>query len=230
MDNKIPKHVAIIPDGNRRWAKEKGLIATMGHEKSARYENILSLFNEAKKLNIKYLSVWGFSTENWKRSKLEVETIFDLIFDLVKKLKKDSHSNKIRFRFIGRRDRLPKNLLEELKLLEIETKDYKEFNIQLCLDYGGKDEIIRAVNKILKDKKEIVTEEIFEKYLDTFEIPDLDLIIRTSGEKRISGFMLFQSTYSELYFVEKNFPDFKKEDLRKAVNEFSKRKRRFGGN
>ncbi|MCH8945373.1 MAG: di-trans,poly-cis-decaprenylcistransferase [Nanoarchaeota archaeon] len=228
MDNEIPKHVAIIPDGNRRWAKEKGLIATVGHEKSAGYENILSLFSEAKKLNIKYLSVWGFSTENWKRSKLEVKTIFDLIFDLVKKLKKDSHSNKIRFRFIGRRDRLPRNLLEELKLLEIETKDYKEFNIQLCLDYGGKDEIIRAVNKILKDKKEIVTEKIFEKYLDTFEIPDLDLIIRTSGEKRISGFMPFQSTYSELYFAEKNFPDFKKEDLREAVNEFSKRKRRFG--
>jgi len=230
MRNKIPLHVAIIPDGNRRWARKKGLISTVGHEKSTKYENIISLFDEAKKLKIKYVSIWGFSTENWKRSKTEIKIIFQLILKVLKKLEKDAHKNKIRFRFFGRRDRIPKNLLSELKKLEKETKKYKDFNVQFFFDYGGRDEIIRAINKILNDKKKKIDEKSFEMYLDSSGIPGPDLIIRTSGEKRISGFMPFQSAYAELYFLEKNFPDFGKKDLRKAINEFGKRKRRFGGN
>lgn len=229
MINKIPKHVAIIPDGNRRWARNKGLIGTKGHKKAAEYDNVLSILDETKKLKTKFLSIWGFSTENWKRSKTEIKIIFHLILKITRKLRKDAHKNKTRFRFFGRRDRIPKKLREELENLEKETKKYKEFNVQLCLDYGGRDEIVRAVNKILKEKKKKIDEKSFEKYLDSSGIPDPDLIIRTSGEKRISGFMPFQSAYSELYFVEKNFPDFGGKDIRKAINEFGKRKRRFGG-
>jgi len=227
LKREIPIHVVIIPDGNRRWARKNGLAPTLGHKKSAEYENIKSLFDEAKKLGIKYLSVWGFSTENWKRERKEINVIFEIVLNLVKKLRKDAHEQKIRFLHLGRKDRLPKEVLEELRKLEKETENYSDFNVQLCMDYGGRDEIVRAAEKILSSGKKI-NEEEFSKHLDSSGIPDPDMIIRTSGEQRISGFMPFQSVYSELYFVKKFFPDFGRKDLRKAVAEFSKRKRRFG--
>jgi len=226
---KVPKHVAIIPDGNRRWAKSRGLDAFYGHYQAGNEQNISELFRETKRLGIKYISFWGFSTENWKRDEREIKEIFDLILNNLSALKKNAHKEGIRFRHIGRRDRLPKKLVSELKKLEKETEKYDSLNVQLCLDYGGRDEIIRAVNKMLKDNVKKVGEKEFASYLDTSGIPDPDLIIRTSGEKRISGLMPFQSVYAELYFTDVRFPEFGSKDLRDAVSEFRNRSRRFGG-
>ncbi len=226
----IPKHVAIIPDGNRRWARSKNLIELKGHEKSAEKSNVISLIEEAFALKIDYVSIWGFSTENWKRKKIEVSFLFNLMMKVIRDLREYIAEKEIRFRHIGRKDRLPKKLALELELLEKETKNNNKLNLQIFLDYGGRDEIVRSVNKILNERRKKITEDEFSLYLDTYGLPDPDFIIRTSGELRLSGLMPFQSVYSELYFSEKNFPDFKAEDFRKAVFEFSERKRRFGGN
>jgi len=186
-----------------------------------------ALFNEAKRLGVKYMSFWGFSTENWNRNKEEIKAIFNLVLSMSEKFRKDAHKNKIRFRHIGRKDRLPKKLVSELERLERETALYKDFNVNLCLDYGGRDEILRAVNKLLGKKK--VSEKDFVMALDTAGIPEPDLIIRTSGENRTSGMMPFQAAYAELCFSNVYFPDFDAAELRKAVEEFSRRVRRFGG-
>jgi len=225
---KVPVHIAIIPDGNRRWARRLGLKDVEGHKKSAEFNSIFSLFKEAKKLGVKYISIWGFSTENWKRSEQEKKYLFNLILKVLKEFKKEFKKEKIRFRHFGRKDRLPKELVVEINKLEKETEKNLEFNVNFCLDYGGRDEVLRAVEKIVKEKKKI-NEENFEMCLDTKNIPDPDLIIRTSGEKRLSGLMPFQAVYAELYFVKKYFPDFGKKELRNAVIEFGRRKRRFGG-
>tara|TARA_Y100000034_G_scaffold135743_1_gene208888 strand:- start:119 stop:811 length:693 start_codon:yes stop_codon:yes gene_type:complete len=221
------KHVAIIPDGNRRWAIEKGMKGIKGHEKSATYENLKDLMQEARDLGVEYMTFWGFSTENWKRSKTEINYVFGLIEKLLTRIEEDLIRDKIRFRHLGRRDRLPRKLVGLIENLEKKTEKFEDFNLQICLDYGGRDEIIRAVNK-LKNKSKI-KEEDFEKALDTREIPDPELIIRTSGENRLSGFMSFQSAYSEFYFTNVHFPEFGAAELRKAVEEFTSRGRRFGG-
>lgn len=228
---KIPLHIAIIPDGNRRWATQKNLSPTTGHYKATNYKNLEEIFQESKKLGVKYLSIWGFSTENWKRDKEEVKEIFEIILKLCEKFKEHAEQNKIRFRHIGRKDRLPKELAKSLNELEEKTKNYDSLSIQLCLDYGGRDEILRAIKKIekIKNLKKEITEEEFKNFLDTPEIPDPDLIIRTSGEKRLSGFMTFQSAYSELYFTDCLFPDFDLREFKKAIKDYSNRKRRFGG-
>ncbi len=228
MNSKIPLHVSIIPDGNRRWAKSKGLIASEGHRRAGSYEHMKDLFESARDMGIKYLSFWGFSTENWKRDKKEIDELFSLISKAVKEWRKEAAKNKIRFRHIGRRDRLPKEIVKELESLEEETKEFSDFNVQLCLDYGGRDEIIRAMNKIINSGIKEVDESSFSKFLDTDSVPEPDLVIRTSGEIRTSGFMPFQSVYSELYFTDLHFPDFDSCELRKAVEEFGKRKRNFG--
>jgi len=227
--NKIPTHIAIIPDGNRRWAKSHGLSAIAGHYTSGSYKNMKSLFEEAKNQGVKYMSIWGFSTENWSRDKKEQQAIFDLIRKSVNQFRKDAKKEKIRFTHLGRKDRLPKNLTKKLAQLEQETKSFTDFNVQLCLDYGGRDEILRAVNKILKSKKKSISENQFKQYLDTKDIPDPDLIIRTSGEQRTSGLLPFQSPYAELYFAQIHFPEFSPKELRAAIEEYSKRQRRFGG-
>lgn len=231
---KVPEHVTIIPDGNRRWAKEKGLSGSIGHVKSAKMENLISLLEESKSLGIKYVSFWAFSTENWKRDEKERKVIFDLLRGLVKKLEKYAHENKIRFRHVGRKDRLPGDLIKLLREFEESTKDYSELNVSLLLDYGGRDEILRAVEKMVREKglgdfREL-NEDEFSKYLDTCELPDPDLIIRTSGEKRTSGLLPWQGAYSEWYFTDVYFPDFDVKELRKAIEEYSRRQRRFGGN
>ncbi len=230
MTNKIPVHISIIPDGNRRWAKSKGLIASAGHKKAGSYEHIKDLFDTARGEGVKYLSFWGFSTENWKRDTREIDSIFELVSKAVKEWRKEAIENKIRFRHIGRKDRMPKYLIEEINKLEEETKDNSDFHVQICLDYGGRDEIVRAINKILKSGKREINENDFAGYLDSAGIPEPDLIIRTSGEKRTSGFMPFQSAYSELYFSDVHFPDFDACELKEAISEFGKRKRTFGGN
>jgi len=227
-EKSIPIHVALIPDGNRRWAKSKGLKASYGHIKGGDYEHLKNLILESKRLGVKYLSMWAFSTENWSRPEAEREVIFKLILGLIRKLREDVLKHKIRLRFIGRRDRLPKVVISELLDLEKETKNSKDFNIVLCLDYGGRDEILRAINKVIKSRIKKIDEKKFSKFLDTSEIPDVDLIIRTAGEKRASGFMPFQAVYSEFYFSKLYFPDFDKRELGRAVKDFEKRKRNFG--
>lgn len=230
VKNPNPIHVVVIPDGNRRWAKEKGLAASLGHEKAFDRDNLLSIMDEAKALGVKYLSFWAFSTENWNRDSLEVNILFKLFSKWLNEVEKDFHDRKIRFIHIGRKDRIPKALAEKLTKVEEETRHFMDFTVILCLDYGGRDEIIRAVNKAIQSGAEKVDENSFKQYLDTKDIPDPDLIIRTSGEQRLSGFMPFQGVYSELYFTPVYFPDFDANELRRAVSEFSKRKRRFGGN
>lgn len=225
----IPKHVAVIPDGNRRWAKFRGLAPQFGHYRAGSYSNIESLLKEAKRIGVKYISIWGFSTENWRRSKTEKKAIFDLLLGGVERFMKFAKENKMRFRHIGRKDRLPKNLIKALERLEKETKVYTDFEVLLCLDYGGRDEIIRAVNKMLNKKIKKINEEKFSEYLDTNESADPDLVIRTSGEHRLSGFMPFQAVYAEIYFSNVYFPDFGIEELRKAIAEYGRRQRRFGG-
>ena len=223
-----PVHVAIIPDGNRRWAKMKGFGAGHGYLRGGDYEHVKGLVFEAKRLGVKYLSLWGFSTENWERPKRERDVVFKLILNNVDKFRRDAVENKIRFRHVGRKDRLPENLISEIAKLEDETEKFDEFNVLLCLDYGGRDEIVRAVNKALVSGVKRVDEKRFSEFLDTRGIPDADLIIRTAGDHRLSGFMLFQSAYSEFYFPEVSFPDFGKKDLAAAVEEFVRRKRTFG--
>ncbi len=214
--DKLPAHVVIIPDGNRRWARARGLKPWEGHYKSGSYDNLISLFREAKKLGVKYLSIWAFSTENWKRDKKEVDILLNLTLKRIMDLGKEIHKDKIRVRHLGRKDRIPAKLARELEKLERETSGYTDFSIQLLIDYGGRDEILRAVNKLVKKGKE-VDESGFSKALDTSDVPDVDLIIRTSGEKRLSGLMPFQGVYAELYFIDKHFPDFNADDLREAV-------------
>jgi undecaprenyl diphosphate synthase len=229
VKSKVPRHIALIPDGNRRWAMRNGYgDVSRGHKTSATKENFISLFDKAQELGIEYMTFWGFSTENWKRSSKEVKILFDLLFKFMKDFGDEFVKRKIRFRHLGRKDRLPKILVDKIKILEEKTKKFDDFHFQLCWDYGGRDEISRAVNKILKAGVQEVNEDDLKHYLDSADIPDPDLIIRTSGEKRMSGFMSFQSAYSEFYFVEKDFPNFGPEDLEKAVRDFASRGRRAG--
>jgi len=227
-NERIPKHVAIIPDGNRRWAREKGLIATAGVVAAGTYENLYPLLQEARDLGIEYISLWGFSTENWSRDKKEVGKILYVISKGLDRLSKEAGKERYVVRHIGRKDRLPKGMVEKLEKLEEDTEDNDGLRILLCIDYGGRDEIVRAVRKFVESGKKECSEEEFMDYLDTAGIPEPDLLIRTGKDNHLSGFMPFQATYAELCFSEKYFPDFKPEDLREAVKNFGKRDRRFG--
>ncbi len=228
MANKnIPIHVGIIPDGNRRWAVSKGLEKVQGYSK-VDYNHLESLLLESKKIGVKYVSLWFFSTENWKRPKNEINFLFDHFVRNVDNMLQGALKNKIRIVHIGRKDRLPKKVVDGLNLLESETSNFEGFTCLICMDYGGRDEILRAVNRILKSGESSINEDDFKMYLDSKDIPDPDLIIRTSGEKRLSGFMPFQAVYSEFYFTDVHFPDFTSTELRKAVEDYSKRKRNIG--
>lgn len=223
----IPKHVVIIPNGNRTWAKKRGLKAWEGYKET--YKNLNALTREAQKIGISHLTLWGFSTENWKRDAKEIEELFKIISLIVTKLKKSLIKEKIRFNHFGRKDRLPKNLLNIINELEKETKNFKNKSLNIALDYGGRDEILRSINKLLVSGKKEITENEFSNLLDTSMVPDPDLIIRTANEKRLSGMMPWQSTYAEYYFTDVYFPEFKAENLYTAVVDFSRRKRTFGG-
>ena len=225
-----PVHVAIIPDGNRRWARTKRLVPQFGHYTAASFQHMQELFEECQVQGVKYLTLWGFSTENWKRNSEETKALFSLLLDKVENLIEDADESKIKFRHIGRKDRLPKELVNALKKLEIATARYDKFSVQLCLDYGGEDEVVRAVNLLLKSGKKKIDASTLKKVLDCSDIPDIDLIIRTSGERRLSGFMPLNSSYAELYFSEVHFPDFGVKEFRDALDNYSNRNRRFGGN
>lgn len=220
-------HVAIIPDGNRRWAKRQGQAVQFGHYHAGSYSHMQSLFREAQRAGVKCLSLWGFSTENWNRPLVERTAIFSLIQKSLTTLEQDAHQYKIRFVHVGRKDRLPKPLVQGLAHLEQVTASYRDFTIVLCLDYGGVDEVVRAARSLQKRKQSITEVSLF-KALDTRGLPPVDLVIRTSGEQRTSGFMPLQAAYAELYFSEKYFPDFSANDFVDAVREYGKRQRRFG--
>ncbi|NQV91977.1 di-trans,poly-cis-decaprenylcistransferase [Candidatus Woesearchaeota archaeon] len=222
---KTPTHVVIIPDGNRRWAKEKGWKGYVGHKRAFNIERFIEISNCAKENDVKYLSLWLFSTENWTRPKHENEILFILFKEKFPILLEECKKHDIRITHLGRKDRLPETVVSILRTMEEETKNNK-FRIQLCLDYNGRDEIIRAINKLPSTN---ITEEEFLKHLDTKEIPPPDLIIRTSGEQRTSGIMAYQATYAELYFTKTYFPDFTVEEFHHALLEFSNRLRNFGG-
>lgn len=220
-------HVAIIPDGNRRWATNKGLSPILGHKKGA--ENFEVLCDTAKELGVKCITLWGFSTENWKRTEDEVDNVFALARELIKRYRKKCLDEKIRLVHLGRKDRFPPDLTKMITDLEEETKDFNSFIMGMAADYGGHDELIRAINTI-RDKGLELNDENIEKYLDTHDMPQIDLIIRTGGEVRLSGFMSWQAAYAELYFSDILFPDFGPEELKKALESYSKRDRRYGGN
>ncbi len=227
----VPKHVAIIPDGNRRWAREKNWHPWVGHLQITKDKNkLMELFKESMRLGIEYVTFWGFSTENWKRDEKEVNVLMNMMRNFYNEFKKQAMDNNIRFRHIGRKDRFPVDIIEKIEDLESSTEDNDGLNIQFALDYGGRDEIVRAFQRMLADEVHNVDEDIVQEYLDTgMGIPDPDLIIRTGGEKRTSGMMIWQAHYAEMYFTNVLFPDFDADYLRMAVLDYSHRTRRFGG-
>lgn len=217
-------HVAIIPDGNRRWAKTKGLLPWNGHERAI--ENFRSVLEWCRTDGrIGTLTIWCFSTENWKRDPKEVAELMRIYETFLRHERADFMKNNTRMVHSGRLDRIPKSLATLITDIAEETKVNDGYTFHIALDYGGKDEIVRAIRKIASHQ---VSEEQFRNFLDHPELPDIDLIIRTSGEMRTSNFFLWQSTYSEWMFLEKHFPEFSAKDMMKALEELEKRKRRFG--
>jgi len=227
---KVPVHVAIIPDGNRRWAKEKGLPTLEGHRKGA--ENVKQLSKRAKALGVKIITFWVFSTENWTRTVKETGYLMKLFDTFIDRERKEAIKEKTRIIHMGRKDRIPEGLRKKIIQAEEETKHFTDYYFVVALDYGGRDEIMRAINQMSKVKGKNLTmeEEDMNKFLDTKDLPqqEPDLIIRTSGELRLSGFMTWQSAYSDYYFSPLMFPDFGPGALEKAIDEYGERKRRFG--
>jgi tritrans,polycis-undecaprenyl-diphosphate synthase [geranylgeranyl-diphosphate specific] len=231
-----PEHIAIILDGNRRWASEKDMPPWLGHEKGA--EKVEQLLEWCLKLNVKSITLYAFSTENFRRSKKEVEEILRIASEKLQKILTDEriHKNKVRVKVIGRKHLLPENLQRLVEEVEKATQNYDKHFLNIALAYGGRAEIVDAARRLAEKvqsrelKPEDVNEELFEKFLYTSYLPkqDPDLIIRTSGEERLSGFLLWQSAYSELCFLDVYWPDFRLIDLLRAVRTFQKRKRRFG--
>ncbi|MEM2963204.1 MAG: polyprenyl diphosphate synthase [Candidatus Anstonellales archaeon] len=222
-----PYHVAIIPDGNRRWARKNGLPTLEGHKKGI--ENMKKTLEWCRELGVKMVSLWGFSTENITRSKEEVNYLFRLFEEKLKEgeKEKDYSKYKIRVRFYGRREIFPQSIQKKMAEIEQKTSKNKKYFLNLFFGYGGRQEIVDAVNKAVELGIR-VNEKSFQKLLYTNDLPDPDLIIRTSGEIRTSGFMPYQSAYSEFYFSKKLWPEFDKREFKKALLEYSKRKRRFG--
>lgn len=223
---KIPTHVGIILDGNGRWAKEKGLKRSAGH--LAGYKNLLKISKYILNQGTKYLSVYAFSTENFNRPKDEVDYLMNLFMVGFKRDRKYFMEENIKVVFSGRRDKLSNEVLAAMDQMTDETKNNTNGTLNICLNYGGRAEIVDAVNKIINDDVKYVDSEIFSKYL-YHDLPDIDLMIRTSGELRISNFMLWQVSYAEMYFPKCYFPDFNKKEYDKALYEYTKRDRRFGG-
>ena len=229
---RVPNHIAIILDGNGRWAKKRGMQRSFGHVKGC--ENLEDICEVAKELGVKYLTVYAFSTENWKRSKEEVDGLMKLFRNYLKKCIKISQKNNMRVKVIGDITAFDSDIQESIEKLEDFSKDFTDLHFQIALNYGSRDEITRAVNRMLEDQKAgkletPVSEDTISDYLDTAGIPDPDLMIRTSGELRLSNYLLWQLAYSEFYFTDVPWPDFKKEELVKAIEKYNERDRRYGG-
>ena len=229
----IPQHVAIILDGNGRWAKSKGMPRNYGHSRGAK--NLEVICEDAWNMGIKYLTVYLFSTENWKRSREEVEGLMKLFRSYLKKCMKSAEKNHMRVKIIGDPSAFAPDIQDKIRELEEFSKDYDELYFQIALNYGSRDEIIRGVRKLAQDVADgkcdpsEIDEPFFESYLDTAGVPDPDLLIRTSGEQRLSNFLMWQLAYTEFYFTDVPWPDFHKEDLIKAIEKYNSRDRRFGG-
>lgn len=229
--------MVLLPDGNRRWAKERGLPSIQGH--LAGQQNILRFTGYCKEKGVKILTAFGFSVENWRRPKQEVKYLMQILENgLQEEVKRHKAAKEnpnmlgsgVKIRVIGQKERLPKSLQNVIKRLEYLTKDNKDFILNLAVSYSGRWDILQAVKKIIKEKIPLkkINEVFFEKYLSTEKMPSPDLVIRTSGERRISNFLLWQNAYAELYFSDKYWPDFSKKDFDLALKEYSKRQRRFG--
>lgn len=229
----IPQHVAIILDGNGRWAKSRGMPRNYGHVKGA--QNLEVICEDAWKIGIKYLTVYLFSTENWKRSKDEVDALMRLFRRYTKTCVKTARDNNMKVRVLGDPSALAADLQESLRELVESSKENTGLNFQIAINYGSRDEIVRAVRQVSADcaagkiSPADITEDIFAGYLDTAGIPDPDLLIRTSGELRLSNYLMWQLAYTEFYFTEVPWPAFTKEDLMKAIEKYNSRERRYGG-
>lgn len=226
MENlKTPSHIAMIMDGNGRWAKQRGLNRTAGHEEGAKV--VRNITTHCSNIGIKYLTLYAFSTENWQRPKLEVEFLMKLLDRYLKKELPIYLANNVKFKAIGDLSKFSKSLLKTIKETEEKTSNCTGLTQVLALNYGSKDEILRAIKK-LNDLNLEVNEENFEKCLDTANIPPVDIMIRTSGEVRLSNYLLWQVAYAEMFFIDTLWPDFKSDELDKIIEDFQKRERRFG--
>ena len=229
----IPTHIAIIMDGNGRWAKKRGLPRTAGHKVGA--EAFRTIANYAKSIGLRYLTVYAFSTENWKRSEEEVDAIMDLLERYLREAIRDMDKNRVRFCFFGDLSRLSPQLQQEAREAVERSKGYEGVQVNFCLNYGARDEILRAARMFAqacaegRAKPEDLTEAGFSNLLYSAGVPDPDLIIRPSGEIRTSNFLLWQSAYSEYYFTDTLWPDFSPEDLDRAIDAYQHRSRRYGG-
>ncbi|BDU49670.1 isoprenyl transferase [Haliovirga abyssi] len=227
MEIKKPKHIAIIMDGNGRWAKKRMLPRTAGH--NAGVKTVRRILKAADKYGIKYLTLYAFSTENWKRPQKEVDALMHLFHLFLNRERKKMMKDNVKLIFSGIREGISEKLLILMDEVVDELKNNSGIVLNIAFNYGGRREIIDAINLVLKDGKKEITEENFKKYLYHPEIPEPELVIRTSGEFRISNFLLWEIAYSEFYITKKLWPDFKQEDLLEAINVYMKRERRFGG-
>ncbi|MBR2190004.1 MAG: di-trans,poly-cis-decaprenylcistransferase [Eubacterium sp.] len=233
---KLPNHIAIILDGNGRWAKRRGMPRSYGHIVGT--DTLERMCNHIADLGVRYLTVYAFSTENWKRAEDEVRTLMNLFRKYLKRIEKSAHKRHMRVRIIGDKTGLPEDLQERIAALEAVTRDYDKMDFQIALNYGGRDEIARAMTRLAADAKAGLLddalaggklgEDILESYLDTAGIPDPDLLIRTGGEQRISNFLLWQMAYTEYYFTDVAWPAFNEAELQKAIDYYNGRERRFG--
>ena len=229
----VPNHIAIILDGNGRWAKEKGMPRSYGHVKGC--ANLETVCDYMKELGVKYVTVYAFSTENWKRSREEVDGLMKLFRSYLKTCIKLADKTKMRVRVIGEISAFDQDIQDSIVRLEEYSSKYDEIYFQIALNYGSRDEIVRSIRKLAQDaidgkvKPEEIDEHVFENYLDTAGIPDPDLMIRTSGELRLSNFLLWQLAYTEFYFTDVAWPDFNKAELVKAIEKYNQRDRRYGG-
>lgn len=229
----VPQHVAIILDGNGRWAKSKGMPRNYGHAQGSK--NVERICEDAWRMGIKYLTVYAFSTENWSRPKSEVDALMKLLRNYMKTCLKTAEKNDMKIRVIGDITPLDEDIKRRIHELEEASRNNDGLNFTIALNYGSRDEIIRAVKRLAQDcvdqkvKPEEIDEKLYASYLDTCELPDPDLLIRTSGELRLSNYLLWQLAYAEFYFTDVPWPDFTKEELIRAIEHYNSRERRFGG-
>ncbi len=229
----VPEHIAIIMDGNGRWAKKRGLPRNAGHTAGAK--NVEDICVAAKKLGVKYLTLYALSTENWSRPEAEVRALMRLLSGYLDKAIKTAHENRMHIRVIGDITRLEPKFQRQIIEAERVSSVYDELNLTIAINYGSRDELVRAVRRVGADIKagtlapEAVSEELFAGYLDTRELPDPDLLIRTSGEQRLSNYLLWQLAYSEFYFAQVPWPDFDEAQLVRAIDAYENRDRRYGG-
>ena len=229
----VPQHIAIIMDGNGRWAKKRGLPRNAGHTAGAK--NVENVCLAAKKLGVKYLTLYAFSTENWSRPDSEVKALMKLLAGYLDKCVTTAHEHKMHIRVIGDISRLEPKFQQQIIEAERVSSVYEDLNLTIAINYGSRDEMLRAMRNVCEDVKagrlqpEELTEEMFDSYLDTKDLPDPDLLIRTSGEQRLSNYLLWQLAYSEFYFTDVSWPEFDEQELKKAIDAYENRDRRYGG-